>query len=398
MTMQQLTIVVLGTLDTKGPEHQFVADRIRAAGHRALLIDVGTGGPSTVAADISREQILQRATEPIQLPNDRGQAIEIMAGLLPGLMSELLLAGRIDGIVSLGGSGGTSLATTAMRSLPLGLPKVMVSTLASGNVAQYVDVSDIVMMPAIVDASGLNRISQAVFARAAAAVVAMAETNVQFQPNLARPLVVASMFGNTTRCVEQARSVLQEAGYEVIVFHATGVGGRAMEALIESGMVAGVLDVTTTEWADQLAGGVMPGGAKRLLASAARGVPAVVAPGCLDMVNFGPRETIPSRYAHRRFYQHNPQVTLMRTTPEECAELGRLIALQLNRSTGPVHVLFPLKAISVISAAASRFTILKPIELCSRRGANIFAATFVSRRSTPRSTMPLSRSAQPRFF
>ncbi len=353
--MQQLTIVVLGTLDTKGPEHQFVADRIRAAGHRALLIDVGTGGPSTVAADISREQILQRATEPIQLPNDRGQAIEIMAGLLPGLMSELLLAGRIDGIVSLGGSGGTSLATTAMRSLPLGLPKVMVSTIASGNVAQYVDVSDIVMMPAIVDASGLNRISQAVFARAAAAVVAMAETNVHFQPNLARPLVVASMFGNTTRCVEQARSVLQEAGYEVIVFHATGVGGRAMEALIESGMVAGVLDVTTTEWADQLAGGVMPGGAKRLLASAARGVPAVVAPGCLDMVNFGPRETIPSRYAHRRFYQHNPQVTLMRTTPEECAELGRLIALQLNRSTGPVHVLFPLKAISVISASGQPF-------------------------------------------
>ncbi len=270
-------------------------------------------------------------------------------------MQHLVRDQQIDGIVSLGGSGGTSLGTAAMRALPLGIPKVMVSTLASGNVAQYVDVSDIVMMPGIVDVSGLNRVSQAVFARAAAAVVAMAEANSQFQPISTKPLIVASMFGNTTRCVEHARKILEARGYEVIVFHATGVGGRSMEALIESGMVAGVLDVTTTEWADQLAGGVMPGGPNRLSASARLGIPAVIAPGCLDMVNFGPPQSIPSHYAQRKFYQHNPQVTLMRTTPEECTELGRLIAQQLNRSVGPVHVLYPLRAISVISAPGQPF-------------------------------------------
>ena len=353
--MKPLTIVVIGTFDTKGPEHQFIAERIRACGHQPLLIDVGTSGRPTIAADISREQICQRAEHSTPLPADRGRAIEAMSQLLPGLMQELLREGRVDGIISLGGSGGTSLSTTAMRALPLGIPKVMVSTLASGNVAQYIDVSDIIMLPSIVDVSGLNGISQAVFARAAAAVVAMAEANAEFQPVSSKPLIVASMFGNTTRCIEVARQLLESNGYEVIVFHATGVGGRAMEALIASGMVAGVLDLTTTEWADQLVGGVMPGGPQRLLAAALHGVPAVVAPGCLDMVNFGPRESVPARYAQRRFYQHNPQVTLMRTTSEECVELGRLIAAQLNQSTGPVHVLFPLKAISVISAVGQPF-------------------------------------------
>lgn len=353
--MKTLTIAVLGTFDTKGAEHQFVAECIRAAGHRALLIDVGTSDSPTIAADIDREQILANASHAIDLPSDRGQAIELMASLLPGLMRELVSAGRIDGIVALGGSGGTSLGTAAMRALPLGVPKVMVSTLASGNVSQYVDVSDIIMMPSIVDVSGLNRVSQGVFARAAAAVVAMAEANAQDHHQSSRPIIVASMFGNTTRCVQHARKILEASGYEVIIFHATGVGGRAMEALIESGMVAGVLDVTTTEWADQLVGGVMPGGPTRLLASAINGVPAVVAPGCLDMVNFGPPETVPSNYADRKFYQHNPQITLMRTTADECAELGRLIAHQLNQSIGPVHVLYPLKAISVISAEGQPF-------------------------------------------
>ncbi len=352
---RQLTILVLGTFDTKGPEHAFVAQRIRQAGHTPLMIDVGTGTQPTIEADIKREQILALAPRPIQLSNDRGQAIDCMAALLPALMHQLLSEGRVDGIISLGGSGGTSLATTAMRALPVGLPKVMVSTLASGNVAQYIDVSDIVMMPSVVDVSGLNRISQSVFSRAAAAVVAMAEANATFKPAATKPLIVASMFGNTTRCVEHARKILEAAGYEVIVFHATGVGGRSMEALIASGMVAGVLDVTTTEWADQLLGGVMPGGPERLLASAKHGIPAVVAPGCLDMVNFGAPATVPAKYAGRTFYQHNPQVTLMRTTADECVQLGKLIAGQLNQSVGPVHVLFPLKAISVISAVGGPF-------------------------------------------
>lgn len=353
--MKRLTIAVLGTFDTKGAEHQFVAQRIGELGHQTLLIDVGTAGQATIRADISREEIWRLADPTPEVANDRGQAIDHMASLLPKLMQRLMGEQRIDGIIALGGSGGTSLGTAAMRALPLGIPKVMVSTLASGQVAQYVDVSDIVMIPSIVDVSGLNRISQGVFARAAAAVVAMAEANVEFKPNESRPIIVASMFGNTTRCVEHARKILEESGYEVIVFHATGVGGRSMEALIDSGMVAGVLDVTTTEWADQLAGGVMPGGPHRLLASAKRGVPAVVAPGCLDMVNFGSPETVPPRYADRKFYRHNPQVTLMRTSPKECAELGRRIAGQLNQSTGPVHVLYPLRAISVISAVGQPF-------------------------------------------
>lgn len=353
--MSPLKIAVVGTFDTKGAEHQFVADRIRELGHLPLLIDVGTSGQPTITADISRQQVLELGELPINLANDRGRAIEHMAGLLPILMRKLVTEKRIDGIVSLGGSGGTSLGTAAMRALPLGIPKVMVSTMASGHVAQYVDVSDIVMMPSIVDVSGLNRISQNVFNRAAAAVVAMAEANAEFKPKETKPLIVASMFGNTTRCVERARQIFETSGYEVIVFHATGVGGRSMEALIDSGMVAGVLDVTTTEWADQLVGGVMPGGPNRLMAAAKCGIPAVVAPGCLDMVNFGPPATVPTQYANRRFYQHNPQVTLMRTSASECDQLGNLIAAQLNQSTGPVHVLFPLKAISVISAPGQPF-------------------------------------------
>lgn len=353
--MKPMTIAVLGTFDTKGPEHQFLAEQIRQLGQQTLLIDVGTSGRSTVEADITRDTLLRLNGQAIELPNDRGQAIELMTAQLPLLMRQLMREGRIDGIISLGGSGGTCLATAAMRALPLGLPKVMVSTMASGNVAQYVDVSDIVMMPSIVDVSGLNRISQAVFARAAAAVVAMAQANARFESRGSQPLVVASMFGNTTRCVEQARRILEANGYEVIVYHATGIGGRSMEALIESGHVAGVLDLTTTEWADQLAGGVMPGGPNRLLASAKLGVPAVIVPGCLDMVNFGPPETIPQRYAGRQFYQHNPQVTLMRTNAAECAQLGKLVAGQLNQSIGPVCVLFPLKAISVISAKGQPF-------------------------------------------
>jgi uncharacterized protein (UPF0261 family) len=352
---RQFTIAVLGTLDTKGPEHQFVAECIRQLGHQPLLIDVGTASPPTVAADISREQILALADSPIVLGNDRGQAMDAMAALLPKLMRQLVENKRIDGIVSLGGSCGTSLATAAMRALPLGMPKVMVSTMASGNVSQYVDVSDIVMMPSTVDVSGLNRISRGVFSRAASAIVGMIAGQVLWQHQESKPLIVASMFGNTTKCIEHARSILEAAGYEVLVFHATGTGGRTMEALIESGMVAGVLDITTTEWADQLAGGVMPGGPARLLAAAKKGVPAIVAPGCLDMVNFGPRETVPARYADRLFYQHNPQVTLMRTTAGECQQLGQLIAAQLNQSIGAVRVLYPSQAISVISAPGQPF-------------------------------------------
>jgi uncharacterized protein (UPF0261 family) len=355
------TIAVLGTLDTKGHEHAFVAEAIRARGHRALLIDVGTGGAPQVAPDISREEIACAGAidlAAITARADRGEAVSAMAAAAPKLLVQLVREGRIDGVVSLGGGGGTAIATAAMRALPIGFPKLMVSTLAGGNTAHYVGTRDIVMMPAVVDVAGLNRISRVVFAQAAGAVCGMVEA-VQKEATVVaegeRPIVVASMFGNTTACVGAAKEILEAAGYEVLVFHATGTGGRTMESLIESGLVAGVLDITTTEWADELVGGVLTAGPERLEAAGRAGVPAIVAPGCLDMVNFGERASVPAKYAGRNFYVHNPQVTLMRTTPEECRALGRIVADKLNAYTAPVTVLVPLKGVSVISTAGGPF-------------------------------------------
>jgi uncharacterized protein (UPF0261 family) len=229
----------------------------------------------------------------------------------------------------------------------------MVSTLASGNTAPYVGVKDIVMFPSVVDVAGLNRISRQLLTRAAGAICGMVETRPPAATD--KPIIVASQFGNTTPCIEHAKKILEAAGYEVIVFAATGTGGRTMESLIETGLVAGVLDVTTTEWADELVGGVLTAGPTRLEAAARRGVPAVVSTGCLDMVNFGPPETVPAKFAGRRFYQHNPQVTLMRTTPDECAKLGRILAEKLNLSTGPITVLLPLRGGSMIGAPGGPF-------------------------------------------
>lgn len=362
------TIAVLGTFDTKGAEHGFVADAIRARGHQTLLIDVGTGAPPTIAPDITREQVAAAAgldLATVLARKDRGEAVAAMSQAAPELLRQLHQAGRIDGVISLGGGGGTAIATAGMRALPLGVPKVMVSTLASGNVAQYVGVKDIVMMPSIVDVAGLNRISRMLLMRAAGAICGMVEFGVPAsagsEDTLKRghpsdkPIIVASMFGNTTACVQRAKDICEQAGYEVLVFAATGNGGRAMESLIESGLVAGVLDITTTEWADELVGGVLNAGPTRLDAAAKMGIPQIVAPGCLDMVNFGPPETVPEEFKGRVFYQHNPQVTLMRTTPEECSRLGRIIADKVNASRGPVTFLIPKKAISVISAPSQPF-------------------------------------------
>lgn len=350
------TIALLGTLDTKGLEFAFVAEQIRARGHQTLLIDLGTDGAPQVTPDVTREEAAAIAgldLAALLARHDRGESVTAMSQVAPVVLSKLFAEGKIQGVISLGGGGGTAIATAGMRALPLGFPKLMVSTLASGNTAQYMGVKDIVMMPSIVDVAGLNRISRQVLSRAAGAICGMVET----QPPAVqdRPIVVASMFGNTTECVQIAKQVLEAAGYEVLVFHATGIGGRTMESLIESGLVAGVLDVTTTEWADELVGGFLGAGPTRLEAAARRGVPAVVAPGCLDMVNFHAPETVPARFEGRRFYHHNPQVTLMRTTPEECSELGRILAEKVNLSTGPVSVLIPRKAISVISEESQPF-------------------------------------------
>lgn len=350
------TIAVLGTLDTKGAEHAFVAECIRGFGHTPLLIDVGTQLPPTVQPDISREEIWRLASELDFDASDRGQSIAAMSKVAAILLQRFAIKGSIQGVISLGGSGGTAIGTAAMRALPLGFPKVMVSTLASGNASTYVRLSDIVMFPSIVDVSGINRFSRGVFVRAAASVCAMVDANDRLRGNNTdRPLVVASMFGNTTKCVEEAKHRLEAAGYEVLVFHATGWGGRTMESLIKAGIVAGVLDVTTTEWADEFVGGILSAGPNRLSAAANYGVPAIVVPGCLDMVNFGEPSTVPPKFAGRTFYQHNPQVTLMRTTPEECWQLGMILAEKVNQSSGPVTVLIPRRAISLVSARGQPF-------------------------------------------
>ena len=350
------TIVILGTLDTKGAEHAFVADQIRARGHQTLVIDVGTIGEPGLRPDITRAEVAEAAGADIAAlttKRDRGEAVAAMAKGAAVVVSRLADAGRIHGIISLGGGGGTAIGTAAMRILPIGFPKLMVSTLASGNVAPYVGERDIVMFPSIVDIAGLNRISRPLLARATGAICGMVEAP---QPSVSdKPIIVASQFGNTTPCVDRARKILEEAGFEVLVFAAVGTGGRTMESLIESGIVAGVLDVTTTEWADEMVGGVLSAGPTRLEAAARKGIPAVVSTGCLDMVNFGPPETVPAKFQGRLFYQHNPQVTLMRTTPEENRELGRIIAAKLNLSTGPVKVLLPLQGGSMIGVPGGPF-------------------------------------------
>lgn len=350
------TIAVLGTLDSKGEEHAFVAALITRRGHRPLLIDVGTGAPPSVKPDVTREEVAAAAGIDLTgliARQDRGECVVAMTKAAPVMLAKLAAEGRIQGVISLGGGGGTAIATAAMRALPLGFPKLMVSTLAAGNVAPYLGTKDITMMPSIADVAGLNRLSKVIFTRAAGAICGMVGAEPETASN--RPLVVASQFGNTTACVTEAKKVLEAAGFEVLVFAATGTGGRIMESVIESGMTAGVLDVTTTEWADELVGGVLNAGPERMDAAAKAKVPTVIAPGCLDMVNFGEMASVPAKFKGRNFYVHNPQVTLMRTTKEECAELGRIIAAKAEACTAGATVLIPRKAISVISAPGKPF-------------------------------------------
>jgi uncharacterized protein (UPF0261 family) len=350
------TIAILGTLDSKADEHLFVADRIRERGHQVVLIDVGTGGEPKVKPDYSKYDVAAATgldLDPLMERHDRGECVVAISKAVPVFLAQLVEARKIDGVISLGGGGGTAIGTAAMRALPIGFPKLMVSTVASGNTAHYVGTKDIVMMPSIVDVSGLNRISRMIFTRAAGAICGMVEAQVDEEAG--KPLIVASMFGNTTTCVNRAKEVLEEAGYEVLVFHATGSGGKAMESLIESGMVSGVLDVTTTEWADEVVGATLSAGPTRMDAMTKAKVPAVVAAGCVDMANFGARETVPAQFEGRIFYIHNPQVTLMRTNAQECAEIGKIIAIKANANEAPVVIFNPLRAVSEINGEGQAF-------------------------------------------
>jgi uncharacterized protein (UPF0261 family) len=357
-----MPVVLIGTLDTKGVEFQFVRDLLNRAGVATLVIDAAVQKPPLFQPDVLREQVYAAAgtsLAEVQRAGDRGRAIEAAARGAAKLVQELHARGQVDGVLALGGSAGTTIGTAAMRALPFGVPKVMVSTLASGQVKQYVGVRDILMLHSVVDISGLNRISRTVLANAAGAMIGMVKgqkSEVGGQKSEEeKPLITATMFGVTTPCVEVARGQLEFSGYEVLVFHATGIGGRTMESFIRDGLIRGVLDHTTTELADELVGGELSAGPDRLTAAALRGVPQVISLGALDMVNFGPQPTVPEKFARRRFYQHNPNITLMRTTPEENDRLGKEIAEKASAARGPTAVLVPLQGVSAIDRAGQPF-------------------------------------------
>ena len=351
------TVVLLGTLDTKGEEYDFLRRRVRKEGVDALLVDTGVLGVPLAEPDISREEVAGAAgadAQELAKSGDRGAAVEAMARGAAEIVKELHAQGRLDAVLALGGSGGTAIATHAMRELPVGVPKLMVSTMASGDTRPYVGAVDVTLMYSVVDIAGLNPISERILGNAAAAAAGMAKVE-RRQAEPEKPLVGATMFGVTTPSVTEARKRLEELGYEVLVFHATGTGGQAMEALIRSGFITASLDVTTTELADELVGGVLSAGPERLEAAGELGIPQVVSLGALDMVNFGPFETVPPQFRDRVLYKHNPTVTLMRTTPEECAELGRVIAEKLNQAQGPLTLFVPLKGVSLIATEGQVF-------------------------------------------
>jgi uncharacterized protein (UPF0261 family) len=351
------TVLLIGTLDTKGEEYAYVRDLLIERRLSVLVMDLGALGSGPFAADISAEEVAKAggsSLEQLRARRDRGSTVETMLAGARTLTAKLFAEGRFQGVLGLGGGGGTTMITAAMRELPVGLPKVMVSTMASGNTAPYVDVKDITMMYSVVDIAGLNPLSRRILTNAAGAIAGMVTQKLP-EVHEFRPLIAASMFGVTTPCVTEARKHLEEAGYDMLVFHATGSGGRAMEGLIADGFFAGVLDVTTTEWCDEVVGGVLTAGPDRLSAAAKKGIPQVVSVGALDMVNFGAMDSVPPKFMGRTFYRHNPTVTLMRTTTDECHEIGRRIAEQLNRATGPVVLMLPLRGVSMIDADGQPF-------------------------------------------
>ena len=357
-----MAVLLIGTLDTKGTEIAFVRDQLLSAGLKVLVLDASVLNPPAFAPDISREQLYAAAgtsCDELKKAGDRGKAIEAAARGAAEIARELHAAGRVSGVLSLGGSAGTTIGTAAMRALPFGVPKLMVSTLASGQVQHYVGLRDVMMLNSVVDISGLNRISRTVLTNAAQAMIGMVPSSFSGKPQATvstdKPLITATMFGVTTPCVEACRKIVESAGYEVLVFHATGTGGRTMESFIADGMIAGVLDITTTELADELVGGVLTAGKDRLTAAGLHGVPQVISLGALDMVNFGPPETVPDKFKGRRFYQHNPTVTLMRTPPAENDKLGKEIAEKASAAKGPTAILVPKKGVSAIDREGQPF-------------------------------------------
>jgi uncharacterized protein (UPF0261 family) len=347
-------VLLIGTFDTKGEEYGFVHSAITARGHGIVTMDLGvlgTGQDSPFPVDVTAEQVAAAGgavLASLRERRDRGTAVAAMQAGARALIRQLFRDQRFGGVLGLGGGGGTTMITAAMRELPVGIPKLMVSTMASGNTAPYVDVKDITMMYSVIDIAGLNPLSARILLNAAGAICGMLDgASAPVRPT--RPLIAATMFGVTTPCV------LEAAGYDVLVFHATGSGGRAMEGLIDDGFFAGVLDVTTTEWCDEVVGGVLSAGPDRLSAAGRKGIPQVVSVGALDMVNFGAPETVPEQFRDRMLYRHNDTVTLMRTSPAECRAIGRRITEQLGKAAGPVVLMLPLRGVSMLDAPGQPF-------------------------------------------
>ena len=337
------TVLLVGAFDTKGPEYAFLRERILADGIDVLTLNTGVlGSTELFPVDIEAALVATEGGSELSLireKKDRGEAMRVMADGVARLLPKLHAAGKMDGVIGMGGSGGSSVVTTGMRALPIGVPKVCISTVASGQTSAFVGAKDVVLFPSITDVAGVNRISQVIFTRAAGAICGMVRAKLPEAVD-ERPIIVASMFGNTTECVDDCRTALDQEGYEVLVFHATGTGGQTMEALVDEGLVDAVLDITTTEWADEICGGTLSAGPDRLSAPGRQGLPHLIVPGCVDMANFGPLETVPEKYkTGRNLYEWNPAITLMRTTVEENAKMGEIFAEKANAATGPVAFL-----------------------------------------------------------
>ena len=353
-------VALIGTLDTKGAEYAWLAEQLDKHGVQTLFVDVGSFSASPLA-NISSDDVIAAANSDaaaLRERRDRGEMMQVMSVGVARIVRDLASSGRIHGLLALGGSGGSSVAAVAMQALPVGFPKLLVSTMASGDVKPYVGEVDATLMYSVVDVAGINSVSSQVFANAVAAIAGMAqayEDRLAAVPAEHKPVVAVTMFGVTTPAADEARDTLTDLGYEVLVFHATGAGGRAMEKLAESGLLAGVCDLTTTELADDLVGGVLSAGPRRLEMAGRVGLPQAVSLGALDMVNFGPADTVPPEFAGRNLFVHNPTVTLMRTTPEEMAELGRRIAAKLAAATGPTELFIPLRGVSAIDVEGAPF-------------------------------------------
>jgi uncharacterized protein (UPF0261 family) len=351
------TVVLIGTLDTKGSEFSFIKDLIEKQGIKTCVVDFGTMGTPAFEPDIKRDQVALAGSGDLKWfasGDHKDEAMQAMAKGLAVVVKRLYDEGHLSGILGMGGTGGTSIATSAMRVLPVGVPKLMVSTVGGGDVSAYAGFKDITFMPSIVDVAGINRISREIFANAAGAITGMVQMDTPKSSDT-KPLIAASMFGNTTICVERARSRMEDVGYEVLVFHATGTGGKTMDSLIADGYVVGSLDITTTELADTVCGGVFDAGPERGKAAPTAGIPTVIVPGCVDMANFGGIQTVPDKYRDRQLYQWNSDVTLLRTNEQENRRIGEMLAAAANLARVPVAVYLPLKGVSMLDSEGSEF-------------------------------------------